>query len=134
MDLVLWRDSYSVGNQRIDEQHKYLVKQINDLFHELGSKDGNNVKSIFGELFKYTLNHFSMEEKMMEDFKYSGINAHKTEHKNFIQRLNELNTKFNKGEHQVKLETLYFLKDWLLNHIHCIDKFTFEEINRSQQK
>jgi hemerythrin-like metal-binding protein len=131
MDLIYWRDSYNVGNQRVDEQHKYLVKLINDLFQALGSKDANEkLKVIFIELVNYTINHFTMEESLMTAAKYSEIVPHKAEHLYFINKIKELKDKFNKGDNQAKLETLNFLKDWLLTHISCIDKKAFDEINK----
>lgn len=134
MDLIYWRDSYNVGNQRVDEQHKYLVKLINDLFQALGAKDGNDkLKIIFIELVNYTINHFTGEESLMRAAKYSALIDHKSEHLYFINKIKELRGKFNEGNNQVKMETLNFLKDWLLNHISGTDKKAFDEINKVHQ-
>lgn len=134
MNLIYWRDSYNVGNQKVDEQHKYLVQLINDLFHALGAKDGDEkLKIIFIELVNYTINHFTGEESLMSASKYSGLMAHKTEHLYFINKIKELKAKFNQGDNKAKLETLNFLKDWLLNHISGTDKKAFEEINKVRQ-
>lgn len=132
MDLIYWRDSYNVGNQKVDEQHKYLVKLINDLFHALGAKDGDDkLKIIFIELVNYTINHFTGEESLMSAAKYPALFAHKNEHLYFINKIKELKGKFNQGDNKAKLETLNFLKDWLLNHISGTDKKAFDEINKA---
>lgn len=134
MDLIYWRDSYNVGNQVVDEQHKYLVKLINDLFHALGAKDGDDkLKIIFIELVNYTINHFTGEESLMSAAKYSALVAHKAEHLYFINKIRELKGKFNQGDSKAKLETLNFLKDWLLEHISGTDKKAFDEINKARQ-
>ena len=126
MELILWRDTFSVGNSRIDNQHKHLVQLINKLFNNLAAKDKDDLmRKIFNELVDYTKNHFSMEEMLMQELKHPNYMAHKDEHSQFIIKIGVLREKYLKGEMKVNLETLNFLKDWLLNHIIGTDKKTF---------
>jgi hemerythrin-like metal-binding protein len=131
MELIIWRDTFETGNPRIDAQHKNLVKLINNLFNTLGLKTPEKkLKEIIMELYNYTINHFSLEESMMREFGYSNYHAHKQEHSDFVNKLNDFKSKFLSGEAKLNINMLNFLKDWLLNHILEVDKKTFLEIQK----
>ena len=126
MDLIVWRDYFDVGVDKIDAQHKHLVHLINVLFNSLGSKDKeDDLKKVFLELYSYAINHFTAEEALMLERKSPGLETHKMEHQEFIQKVNDFKDKYLKGDAKVNLEMLNFLKDWLLNHIAGTDKKAF---------
>ena len=130
-NLIEWRDSFNTGYQRVDNQHKHLVKLINDL-HHLQDTAGKSTKLdiVFTELYNYTINHFSMEETLMREFGYEEMDKHKEEHHQFVSKIIKLKDNYLNGDDTAKMNVLNFLKDWLLNHIFGTDKATFTAIKR----
>jgi hemerythrin-like metal-binding protein len=135
MELIIWRDAFNTGYPRVDVQHKYLVKLINELFDTLGVKNSEpKLIQILNELYAYTKEHFSLEEAIMREYGYKNYNLHKIEHTDFVCRLNDFKGKLKSGDAKINLDLLNFLKDWLMNHILKSDKATFKEIQITSSK
>ena len=118
MTMITWKKEYSLNNQVLDEQHKKMVKMINDL-HDImeGTKDKTALDAVMKELSDYTFYHFSYEESYMEKIGYPELEKHKECHAELVHDVHEI---FNKmyGEHKVSTDEIYkFLKNWLVDHI-----------------
>lgn len=123
MEIIQWNDSYSVGIQRIDEQHKRLIKMINDLAKAMRFGEGKNVISkIIHEMSEYAVFHFSTEEELFEKFAYPDKEAHIAEHKKFTEKVKDFQKGYEEGRLLITVEVLRFLSDWLNNHILISDK------------
>ncbi len=123
MALIEWSENYSVKVKTIDNQHKKLVDLINELHGAMREAHGKDVLGkILNELTEYTVFHFSTEEKLMNDNGYAGYVAHKAEHDKLTKQVIELNGNLKSGKGVISQEVLFFLKDWLLNHIAVTDK------------
>ncbi len=118
MALIEWKDSYSVGIEHIDNQHKVLVQQINSL-HEamkLGqAKD--TLDEILKKLIKYTSTHFKSEEVLFARYNYPDSEQHISEHKKFVEEVLSFKEDYDKGRVMVSFEVMDFLKNWLITHI-----------------
>lgn len=122
MELIQWTDNYLTGFKEIDNQHKALVVLINELFNLMQEgKAKKHLDDIFDHLTDYTKKHFFEEEKMMVKYAFKEFNEHKEEHKKFIDQLAKLKSDFKKEKVTISIETLNFLKNWLLNHILVTD-------------
>jgi len=123
MSIIEWRDDYSVGIQEIDEEHKQLVKLINELNEAIvmGSKR-EKVETVFAELTDYTRIHFAVEEALMRVVHYKGYDDHKKIHDEITRQVIVFQDKFNSGQQQSAAELMNFLVNWLFNHINQVDK------------
>ena len=65
--------------------------------------------------------HFTAEEALMRCMNYPQLDAHKDEHKLFITRVAEEKERAQRLE-QISLDMMYFLKDWLVDHILVSDR------------
>ncbi len=118
MSLIVWTDSLSVGISSIDEQHKVLIKIINDLNEAMERNDTDAImKDIFQRLTDYTHVHFKYEEDIFEQYGYEDSPAHKAQHEALICTLNDLKQKLDSGEHKIGIEVMQFLNRWLTDHI-----------------
>lgn len=123
MALIEWSEHYSVKVKNIDNQHKKLVGLINELHSAMREAHGKDVLGkILNDLTDYTVFHFSTEEKLMKDNGYPGYIAHKSEHDKLTKQVTELKDNLESGKSVISQEVLFFLKDWLLNHIAVTDK------------
>jgi hemerythrin-like metal-binding protein len=130
-DFIEWSDKYSVGIIKVDDQHKSIVRMINELYAGCreGKEKANEIfrKTIKG-LVEYIQLHFKAEEGLLIKYKYpeNGFRAHKIEHEKFVVKVSEMLNDFKENRIIVLDDIIIFLKDWLLNHIATIDKVYFE--------
>lgn len=122
MDFT-WKDSYSVGIEKFDEQHKKLVgilARLEDCHKE--KKSASDAAEVAKELRDYTVLHFGLEERNMSRYDYPGLENQKEEHEKFREITRDLYSDL-VMEKQIDLqEKLEFLFDWLVSHIGQVDK------------
>ena len=83
---MMWKDTYRIGVDRIDQQHMELFRMTEELVSAV--KEGATVEvyqKILGFLKDYVIYHFRDEEAYQASIHYSGIEAHKEEHRQFTQ-------------------------------------------------
>ena len=123
MPLVVWSEKLSVGVKAVDDQHTVLFDTINEL-HAAMMK--GQARTIVGELLckllLYTRNHFSDEEKMLEDANYPGLAVHQIKHRALTKQVEEYIARFQKGDLTLSNELASFLSDWLKTHILSVDQ------------
>ena len=123
-----WNDSYSVGIESIDNDHKKLILLINNLQTSIDYKTDNEFeKQTLDEVVDYTKYHFTREEDLMEKNGYSDFVAHKAQHQKMIDKVTELVQAYEKDESKgIKAgaieSLLMYLKSWLINHINGTDQ------------
>jgi len=121
--MLAWDDTLSVNIDEIDEQHKVLVDMINGLHEAMRTGKGVKVlERLVDGLKNYAVEHFGMEERYMEKFKYPGYLNHKKEHERFVGKVLEFETAFKQGKASLTMDVMHFLKDWLVGHIKGVDK------------
>lgn len=118
MTLLLWSPELELGIAQIDCQHRKLVDLLNALdsgvkksysFHILGS--------ILTDLVRYTVCHFTFEERRMETHALPMLAEHQEEHHLFAEQVLAFKERFDTRRSDVSTETLTFLRDWLSGHI-----------------
>jgi len=126
VDTVSWKKEYSVNIPEIDEQHKQLIQMINDLLQAVIRKSGQiTVNEVLKRLIDYTRTHFEGEEMLMRNSGFPGYEAHKARHAQFISEVEALERRAKisqSSEQLVGMEMLFKLKDWLVDHIVCMDR------------
>jgi len=61
MSIMKWNDAYSVGVEEIDNQHKGLVNNLNELFDAMSIGKANDVLGkILDQLIRYAQIHFAL--------------------------------------------------------------------------
>jgi hemerythrin-like metal-binding protein len=123
MNPFKWKDSFSVGIKEMDDQHKDFFDILNRLGETAGGNKGMEVVGpVLRQLDEYCRHHFAEEENWLKIVGYPGLQYQKKQHEFFISQVTELQDKFSKGDSNIPMSTLEFLRDWLLNHILDIDK------------
>lgn len=127
MTFMPWSSSIAVGLHDVDEQHRWLVDCINEL-HTLLHKqqpgpapDACGTGTLLEGLMDYTMNHFIVEEELLERYGYPDTALHKAQHNKFTSTIMNALTAFEDGQ-RVSHDLLEFLKHWLTHHIMRIDK------------
>lgn len=123
MAIVEWNNSYSVGIEKFDSQHKKLFQLLDMIFEAMKAGKGKSVIGpVLDELQDYTVTHFVEEEVLMKKYNYQDIEAHIFEHKAFVDKVKKTNEKYQSGKMVLTIEISSFLKDWLVNHIQGVDQ------------
>ncbi|MFA7431743.1 MAG: bacteriohemerythrin [Rhodospirillaceae bacterium] len=123
MALITWQDSYSVGVELIDNDHKLLVSLINQLNDAAEGGQGRDVVgSVLNVLIEYTEGHFSREELLMEKGGYPDLDAHRKHHRKLTTKVREMIAQYHDGRlSTLDRDILDFLKGWLTGHILGVD-------------
>lgn len=127
MPLMQWSEKMSVGLAELDSDHKQLIRVINQLGADAINRDRRDAvrQSLFA-LLRYAEFHFAREEKVMAACQYPGIEEHKIEHREFVDKMHRLSQSFDENPEDsadVVNETLLnYLQDWLNHHILIEDK------------
>lgn len=115
--LIVWQDYYSVKVAEIDEQHKQLIKLLNDLHDCNQNNQKANIGHILEELTDYTLYHFKTEEQYFIKFHFRGASQHFAEHSKFIKQVHDFKSEYEKDSAVLTTKILNYLRDWINHHI-----------------
>ena len=118
--LVHWKEEYCIGVEEIDAQHKSLVDLINMLNADLNSGDANKFKAFqraARRAVKYVQTHFASEEELMALHGYPELAHQKKRHAEFIRRILDDTSRFERGDELAPKSFLRYLSDWLISHI-----------------
>ena len=121
MDIVSWKESYTVGNEQIDHEHMVFIKIIGRV-HEavIKRKSLDDLKRIMLELEKYAMFHFVSEENIMIDSAFPDIAEHKKEHEKLLNTLDGKFKEIVSGEEDPST-LVSFLLDWFVYHTTSLD-------------
>ena len=121
--IFQWREAYNTNIKEMDKHHQELFQTANRLYEEINT--GRN-KAALAEmldfLIHYTEEHFSQEEKLMEDYDFPEYEGHIKQHERLIFEVQQLKDKYAAGEIQMDMSIINFLKDWIINHILTEDR------------
>lgn len=120
-----WRPEMSTGLAWQDEQHKEILKRIDELLEAMSSNHGASVvKDLFDFLEEYSINHFNSEEEYMRQHECSTCDLHVNCHKAFIANLTTLKEMYSRQgpSTMVVMKLQSWLSKWLVDHIMEVDK------------
>ena len=126
MAKLEWSNSYCVGIEIIDSQHKKLVELINRLDECDDKEEGpraRELEMILDALLEYTVYHFGTEESLMEEYDYESeaTEKHRLGHQRFIYKLEILFKNSRSVEKNGNVLSEFLIK-WLTFHIIDTDK------------
>lgn len=120
---ITWDNSMDTGIELIDDDHKTLIKLINQLQNATQYKvDDKSIDDIMDKLINYTKYHFDREEFLMRNNSYPDYENHKKLHEDMIAKMAECMKKYKNDPNHTIDDALNFLTDWLLKHIKGNDR------------
>jgi hemerythrin len=124
-DWVSWTEDMTVHVEKIDDQHRELIKRFNQLGEAVWEGKG---KEAVGDMIKflaeYTVEHFSDEEELMRIYEYPKAESHRQAHKDFVKKVGDLINDLHAREFDSPLviSVVNKLGDWTRMHIRVMDK------------
>ena len=123
MTFFKWKDSFNIGIDEIDKQHKLLLKYLNDCYLQASDDKRSKIDiDLIDKLKAYVATHFRFEESLMLDKGYPKLDHHEKQHKYFESQISEFDNSYAEGTERTAESVLAFLRDWFLKHILEQDK------------
>ena len=116
-----WTPDLDSGIAPVDEQHKILVRCINELHEATSRKDFAAEGKIIEDLIRYTVEHFTDEERLMDEAGYPLSKQHKAIHQRFVSKVGEMQQSHQAGQ-DIGQTLLDVLHSWLFTHISHHDR------------
>lgn len=120
-----WTPDLAVGVDEVDNQHKELFRNVNQLLVAMAQGTGKQqLGDILGFLANYAVSHFAMEEKHMTRYGYPSLESHRLQHVAFVRDFTQLKQRLESegATTLLVLEVQKRVMDWLVNHITKTDK------------
>ena len=122
---VAWSESYSLGNEQLDAQHRQLFDFVSDLVS--ACIDGSSTEKLnetLEFLVNYAVRHFADEEALQIQYNYPDYENHKKKHEDFKAQVLQLVERFHNSESPTELnnDINKIVVRWLISHIQREDK------------
>lgn len=124
MTLAVWRDEYITGHDTIDQQHRTLFDQVNEL-HALTQKQPQDravIRQLLTAFAEQATSHFELEEMLMAQYQYPNLTVHSNTHRALVNKVRSVLDKLNQDEANVAIDVAPVLADWMVHHIRGEDQ------------
>jgi hemerythrin len=118
MVFFKWKESFNVGVEEVDRQHKSFVELLNACYEKVfESHQSKADPGVVARLREYALEHFHFEEELLRFRSYPDMELQQQQHRIFKAKVLELEDAFAEGKEE-RMENLFaFMKDWFMRHI-----------------
>ncbi len=116
---IVWRDSMSVANSKVDTDHKRLINLLNTVEKQLENpEEVAPILKTFAQLKIYTLEHFQREEILQLRVRYPKAAAHKRIHQSLVKQLDDIIASVKAKGVAAKADDISaLLRHWLIDHV-----------------
>lgn len=131
MNDIEWSEEYSVGVEKLDEQHQLIIVYINKLInrHDISVRS-EEFHEILHALNEYTKLHSSYEELLLTSSGYKNYKHHSDEHWKYRQLILDVMAETLNGNQETVDKAIKVLIAWFHEHVLVEDmkyKSFFEE-------
>ncbi|TAN57372.1 MAG: hypothetical protein EPN26_02585 [Rhodospirillales bacterium] len=86
---IEWRPGFSVGIENIDNQHKSLIRALNDVAASLEKGDADECVLVYDEFLRLSAEHFASEERILFSSGYPHAQEHADHHLRLLKMAEE---------------------------------------------
>ena len=131
--IILWTSDLATGITWQDYQHLEFLRFTNNLFDDFYSNKGAvEIDAAVLYLERYAKDHFNIEERYMNQFKYAASTEHKAEHRAFQEFINNMKD-IDQASTLEGARLCNKLNNWFVNHIQKIDTALGEFLKQQGQ-
>jgi hemerythrin len=127
--LLMWTGNLSVGVKDFDDDHKRLIRIINELHSAIqdaqlsGKVPEEEIEIALHRLENYLQYHCAREELYMANTGYPDLAEHRQEHTQFGAKIVEMRQRFHGSSSLEDAQAVMdFVYNWLTHHINVTDK------------
>ena len=126
MKRLEWKDEYLLGIAAVDLQHERITACFIAMAAEAPVASGSRVDSAIAPLLELLQQHFALEESMMRNFGYPGLERHMEEHRLFHAELSGLALASPSTDGGVPQQMIEVFQKWQQEHILASDRHYLE--------
>lgn len=118
--VMMWKESYRLGVEKIDDQHKMLFDKTGELIQEIEGEQRVEVyKQMTGFLQEYVVIHFRDEEAYFESIGFEDQQAHKKQHQELTRHVGMYIDELEKSGYDLSVvkKLAGMLSAWLVYHV-----------------
>lgn len=122
---IMWRESYRIGIDLIDQQHKELFRATDTLVRAIETNaDKQTFRQTIAFLKDYTVRHFHDEEAYQASIHYSGMEEHKKAHRKFTGIILNYERQLAESDFDIRIvkDLAGTLTAWLIYHVADADQ------------
>jgi hemerythrin len=120
---IVWTDDLATGVDDIDEQHRELYRHVAALHEAMKSGALHQARELVVFLRGYAVDHFVAEEQAMRAARYPGLDAHRQEHRRFVEEYEHHAERLSaRASPTAIVELSSWLSDWLRGHVRGTDR------------
>ncbi len=118
---IVWREQFSVANDVIDADHKYLIEIINSAEQGLTEKNRAKLATELDRLSSYAREHFKREELIAQAVGYQQVEHLIESHHELVSKLAGINAEIASNAEDLPPEAVKrfgeLLRNWLIDHV-----------------
>jgi hemerythrin len=119
---LYWSDRFTVGNEKIDNEHKVFMDLVRSSSAAIDShNDTEYVGRYLEELKLYAHFHFFSEETIMINSGYPNYESHRQAHLELLDTLDKKICEYKKNTESGE-SLIEFIYEWFVSHIMTVDK------------
>lgn len=135
MAILEWKNSYSVGIERLDKQHRHLLELINQLSTLDPTSPGRKeLFTLLNAFAEYAQTHFETEEQYLKRYDFPGLAQQQREHIAFTADVFRLAQQLEQADPSIYTKIAAFVKDWYISHILGTDREYIDFLNAKGAK
>jgi len=122
IQLLEWKDEYSLGIAEVDFEHRELIRLINDMLVQLDENDSReDTLNSLGEIHARISSHFALEEKIMRELRYKLYPEHKADHDRLLNEIRDIMDDYEDRAEFNREEFIDRLNHWFTDHFRTKD-------------
>ena len=122
MKILGWDEKFEIGISKLDDQNKVLLAILNRMLKiYLNAEFNADYLRIYATLLQFARKTFEFEEKLMKEIRYTQFQLHKSQHEEFINKMEYFNEAYMGGENIV-FDFQRYIEKWFNAHIQIADK------------
>jgi len=115
---IEWKAEWESGDDRIDRQHRKLLRLANDIIAvSLSDADRSKALALLDDLLKDILHHFSYEEGVLVQIGFGGLEEHRAAHRRLVEDALAMKGAVLRGEKRPIAAFVFVLEDVVAGHI-----------------
>jgi hemerythrin len=133
MEAVEWNESYSVGHEALNEEHRILLAKRRDLQELLlggAGRDRERLRWALADLTRYSRRHMQNEESVLEMCGYPALAAHRKAHHEILARMESLQQRLETGYAVITYDLQEIANEWLEHHYKEMDRHYIPHVMR----
>ena len=115
--LLEWTDALALDQNTMDDTHREFV----DLLNRVAASPAEGLLASLDEFVKHTEEHFSQEERWMQEFAFPPLHCHQGEHANVLEVIREVRKRVADGQVQLGKTLSEALAEWFPQHAGSMD-------------